>query len=70
MREGRYGQEVLRTPDGSWFWSRLLQLMDYIPVTSRRPQEQLFLPAKANDLRGAIRAACRAELAREASSAD
>ena len=58
VRPGKYGQVVLTTPTGKYFWTPLLQMVEYFPKGKRRSAWDKGLDQKRNTLRGAVRAAC------------
>lgn len=40
MRTNRYGEEILRTPMGSWYWSSVLEDVNFIPAGKRTASYQ------------------------------
>jgi hypothetical protein len=59
---GRFGRKILETPFGTWWWSSVLQCIDYIPVGFSNSYYQVSLNKRENTLPGAINKACREEL--------
>lgn len=56
---GRYGVVVMQSVDGTWWWSRLLQTIDLVPMGLQRSVITLHLTERQNDPNGVMRALAR-----------
>lgn len=55
---GRYGEEVLRTPYGRFYWSEALQDINYVPNGFKASRQHWCLQVSKNTVEDAVIKAC------------
>lgn len=58
-KSGRYGQEVLSSPYGRYFWSETLMDINFLPPGVHRSRDSYNLMPKHNTLEHAVRFAAK-----------